>query len=102
MRGMQRLLKREPDCFRKGNLICRYGGDEFVVALKISGMDELVSAVEKLKINIRQFNERSTTPYVIDFIYDVFDPRSGMTVQQFIEHIDNLMYDDKKQGKVNN
>lgn len=87
--------------FGKENLICRYGGDEFVVALKISGMDELVSKVERLKANVKEFNERSTTQYCIDFSvgYDIFDPKSGMTIQQFIKHIDHLMYEDKKREK---
>jgi diguanylate cyclase (GGDEF) domain len=88
--------------FGKENLICRYGGDEFLVALKISGMNDLACAVENFRANIKEFNERSTTPYCINFSvgYDVFDPKTGMPVQQFIKHIDNLMYDDKKREKI--
>lgn len=87
--------------FGKENLICRYGGDEFVVAIKINGMNDLVCAVENFRAKIKGFNEQSMTPYCINFSvgYDVFDPKSGMSVQQFIKHIDNLMYDDKKRGK---
>lgn len=87
--------------FGKENLICRYGGDEFIIALKISGMEELARAVERLKANVKEFNELSAAQYRIDFSvgYDVFDPNSGRTVQQFIKHIDHLMYEDKKRGK---
>lgn len=69
--------------------------------MKISGMEELIRAVERLKANVKAFNERSAAQYRIDFSvgYDVFDPKSGRTVQQFIKHIDYLMYEDKKRGK---
>ena len=47
------------DSFRKEDLICRYGGDEFVIALKVRGVDDLVNAVERLKTNTKKFNEHT-------------------------------------------
>jgi GGDEF domain-containing protein len=34
--------------------------------------------------------------------YDIFDINTEITVEQFIHHIDNLMYEDKKKNKKNN
>lgn len=89
------------DSFRKKDIICRYGGDEFVVVLKVSGMAELSNIVEKLKTNIINFNKRKKLPYSINFSvgFDIFDCNSNMTIQQFISHIDNLMYEDKSRHK---
>lgn len=87
--------------FRKEDLICRYGGDEFIIVLTVSGMDDLVNAVERFKINTKEFNKQAKFPYSVNFSvgFDILDRKSDMTVQQFIRHIDSLMYDDKSRKK---
>ncbi len=87
--------------FRKEDIICRYGGDEFVVVLKVVGMVELTNMVERLKTNTNKFNENNDLLYSINFSigFDILDCKSGMTIQQFIKHIDNLMYEDKSRNK---
>lgn len=89
-----RILKAS---FRREDLICRYGGDEFVIIMKIRGMADLADAVERLQTNARKFNESKAFPCLISFSmgYDVLDSESGITVQQFLRHIDSLMYADK-------
>lgn len=86
---------------RKEDIICRYGGDEFVVVLKVSGIVELSNIVERLKTNLKNFNKRKMFPYSINFSvgYDIFDCKSNMTIEQFVSHIDNLMYEDKSRNK---
>ncbi len=88
--------------FRKEDIICRYGGDEFVVVLKVAGMIELTNMVERLKTNTNKFNKNNDLLYSINFSigFDILDCKSGMTIQQFIKHIDNLMYEDKSRNKA--
>ena len=88
--------------FRKEDIICRYGGDEFVVVLKVVGMVELTNMVERLKTNTNKFNKNNDLLYSINFSigFDILDCKSGMTIQQFIKHIDNLMYEDKSRNKA--
>ncbi|MEA5040315.1 MAG: diguanylate cyclase [Clostridiaceae bacterium] len=89
------------ESFRKEDIICRYGGDEFVIALKVSGKIELSKMVERLKKNIDDFNKSSELPYSINFSvgFDILDYKSNMSIQQFIKHIDALMYEDKSRNK---
>lgn len=89
------LLKKS---FRKEDFISRYGGDEFVIIIEIDNESQLISAVERLKDNVENFNEKKLAPYAINLSigYDILDSKSGMTVQQFLKHIDSLMYEDKK------
>lgn len=90
------ILKKS---FRKEDFIARYGGDEFIVIIRIDERAELENAVNRLQKNVEQFNERKITPYIISIGigYDIFNPK--MTMQQFLEHIDSLMYEDKKNKK---
>ncbi|WP_267459223.1 GGDEF domain-containing protein [Caproicibacter fermentans] len=88
--------------FRREDLICRFGGDEFVVVLKIKEGGDLTDAVKRLKTNTRTFNERTEFPYSINFSvgFGVYDRESGMSVQQFMKRIDLFMYEDKRRKKT--
>lgn len=88
--------------FSKNDLICRFGGDEFFVLLQVFDREELHDKVKWLKANERKFNTQKITPYSISFSigYDIYDGSSGMTYQQFLKHIDLLMYEHKKSNRV--
>lgn len=93
-----RILKT---CFRKEDFVSRYGGDEFAIIIEINEKSELLNSVNRIKENMEQFNKKKVTPYELSLSigYDILDPTSGMTIEQFLKHIDNLMYEDKKRQK---
>lgn len=88
--------------FRKKDMVCRYGGDEFVVILERAEKLEVVQAVERIYQNVLLENAREKLPYTISFSigYDIFNSKSGMTANEFLERIDSLMYQNKKSMKV--
>lgn len=88
--------------FRREDLVCRYGGDEFVVILKILEDSDLARAVGRIRENVRRYSERAEVPFALSFSIgsDIYDYDSGLSAQQFLRHIDSLMYADKKGGKI--
>ena len=84
--------------FKKNDMICRYGGDEFVVIFERETRKEVEDAIELLNQNARILNAKEKLPFLISFSigYDIFDSGSGMTTHQFLERIDDLMYTNKK------
>jgi len=87
--------------FRKTDMICRYGGDEFVVIIDREREEQVSEALNKLEQNIGKFNGKGKHPYSLRFSigYDIFDFASGTDSREFMNHIDTLMYENKKQVK---
>jgi diguanylate cyclase (GGDEF)-like protein len=95
LKSTAKILKRT---FRKNDFIARYGGDEFVIVMDIKERADLNRAVHRLKENLKQFNDQKTAPYTLSLSvgYDLYTFMPGFTIQKFLKHIDDLMYQDKQ------
>ncbi len=93
------ILKRS---FRESDFVARYGGDEFLVLFNIKCRQDLNNAVERIRKNTELMNQKRQIPFKLSLSmgYDVFDSNSGITLNQFFKHIDELMYKDKKKQRV--
>lgn len=87
----------------KDDFVARYGGDEFAIIIEVNENTDLIKTVNRIRENIYKFNAKKLTPYEISLSigFDIFDFGSGIAIQQFLKHIDDLMYEDKKK-KIEN
>ncbi len=84
-------------CIDSQEMLARYGGDEFIIVLNTYDEKTLVSIVEKIKDVIQKFNQSKTREYTlgISMGYAVYDRELYPNAEQFIKHIDRMMYRNK-------
>lgn len=93
------LLK---SCLQTGGLIARYGGDEFCIVLDISNKSELESLVCRINNCVEEHNHSGSSVYNLEFSmgYAVYDYDSHKSAEEFLKHVDMLMYQNKKACKT--
>jgi len=86
---------------RRNDFVSRYGGDEFILILDISSYEGLLLMVTRITTAIKRYNQMKVRPYKLSVCmgYAVYDFESGMDAVQFLDHIDSLMYKEKRRNK---
>lgn len=90
-----KLLK---SCLRADDFIARFGGDEFCIILNISDKDDLEAMVCRINSSIEAHNKIESHMYSIGFSmgYAVYDKKLHVGAEDFLKHIDTLMYQQKQ------
>ena len=89
LRNMAQIIKF---CVRKTDFAARYGGDEFVLAVRTEkGIDDLM---DKINESLNLYNINNGKPYKIKIIYgfDAFFSDDTRRIDDFLNHINNLMH----------
>jgi diguanylate cyclase (GGDEF)-like protein len=90
-------------CIGKDDFAARYGGDEFVLAIKVEKDAEAVirKVMDEIQFVINIFNEREICPFklAISYGYDVFTADGRQPIAEFMKHIDSLMYKHKQERR---
>jgi len=87
--------------FRSGEFISRYGGDEFIVVMQATSIDDVTAAVNRFINSINQFNAMNTNPWELSVSigYDFYDPAtSELNIDELLSHVDKLMYKAKAES----
>jgi len=87
--------------FRKSDMICRYGGDEFIVLIDRKNEAEAEADIAKLRENVQRYNEKKKLPCEIRFSigYEMFGIENQNSAKEFLERLDALMYRDKRSSR---
>ncbi len=97
LRQAVELIRR---VLRKSDVIARCGGDEFLIVADCDSPAELDALMDDIRSSFSEFNSQAKLPYQLDCsvggaIYD----SSYTSIEQFLNHVDNLMYGQKRQKK---
>ncbi|MDR2137470.1 MAG: diguanylate cyclase [Synergistaceae bacterium] len=98
LKRMTWLLERQ---LRSGDVLCRYGGDEFLVILPKCAMAAAEAVWERIEREIQLLNESGKLPYPVSLSHGgaVFDPLAPVSIDELIGEADVKMYEEKAEHK---
>ncbi|MEG6585406.1 ABC transporter substrate binding protein [Dendrosporobacter sp. 1207_IL3150] len=88
---------------RKSDIICRFGGDEFLLVFPDSDIEQAKSIWERIEDNISTHNSSGIKPYNLSVSrgFAQFDKNERLTVDEFVIIADKAMYEEKSYTKEN-
>ena len=90
-------------CIKKNDFVARFGGDEFVLMTRggKDPQDNVIELVKKIQKEVDQFNVTGLRPFKLEisYGYDVFVQDGRRSVEDFMAHIDSLMYKHKQERR---
>jgi diguanylate cyclase (GGDEF)-like protein len=86
---------------KKTDILARLGGDEFAIFIEGGSQDVLEKTIRHICLCLDDYNKGASKNYKLgcSFGADIFSA-DYKTVEQFLHHVDNLLYDNKKEKKA--
>ena len=89
--------------FRDGDIVCRYGGEEFIVIAPGTAMDPICNRVEGLRRAVRElsieFRGQSLGPVTMSFGIDGWDANSVARPEDMVGRADQALFRAKRLGR---
>ncbi|TFG93336.1 MAG: sensor domain-containing diguanylate cyclase, partial [Candidatus Atribacteria bacterium] len=86
---------------RKMDIICRIGGDEFLLIFLENSLNDASFIRGRLNKSLKKLNQKLAKPYEIDFSIglSVYDPSNPLSIEELIRIADENMYEEKEKKK---
>ncbi|MDP2945254.1 MAG: GGDEF domain-containing protein, partial [Atribacterota bacterium] len=98
---LKEAVKIFKSTLREVDIICRMGGDEFLLIFPDSSPKDISLIRERLDKNLEKLNQNLNRLYKISFSIglSVYDPFNPQPVEKLIHLADQAMYEDKSKKK---
>lgn len=98
LQGLAHLMQVN---LRSTDLLARFGGEEFVIALPNTTVDQAKAIMQDIldKVRVKPVAQNEGQTFSITFSAGVAEWQVGMTVAEWVAKADDAMYQAKQQGK---
>ena len=86
---------------RRGDIIIRIGGDEFLIVFINRQMSDIERVWAKIKEDFERKNKSGKYRYNIRVSKGIIEYKKGMNIEDCLVEADKLMYQEKKRHKIN-
>ncbi len=95
---LREAVKLFKSTLREVDIICRLGGDEFLLIFPENSLDDAHLIEERLNKNLEKLNRKLAKSYKIDFSVGIscYDPDNPLSIDELILTADKKMYEEKK------
>ena len=99
---LKEVTKLFKSTLREIDIICRIGGDEFLLTFPDSALKDSAIIKKRLYKNLTQLNKTLKKSYQISFSlgFSCYDPAHPQSIDELIRIADNKMYEEKKNKKL--
>ena len=86
---------------RKVDIICRLGGDEFLLILSDTSPEKAPQIRGRINKNLKKLNQKLAKSYKINFSIGLshYNPSNPLSIEELIKIADDNMYEEKKKKK---
>jgi diguanylate cyclase (GGDEF)-like protein/PAS domain S-box-containing protein len=100
---LKKVVQLFKSTLREIDIICRMGGDEFLLIFPDSSLDDAPLIRERINKNLEKLNQKLNRPYKISFSIGLshYNPSNPLSIEELIKIADENMYKEKKKKKEN-
>jgi len=98
---LKKVVQLFKSTLREADIICRLGGDEFLLIFPENSLNDASLIRERLNKNLKKLNQRLAKPYEIGFSIGLsyYNPANPLSIEELIKIADENMYKEKKKKK---
>ena len=98
--ALRTIVQLVKSVLQKNDIIARAGGDEFLILLDCNTREQIEATVNLIKARIQEHNKTSNKEYHLDCSIgaELYDSEFS-DFDQFMRHVDSLMYHNKRKKK---
>ncbi len=87
--------------FRESDILCRFGGDEFVALAMLAHSEAVASMIERVRTNAEDWNKDASRPYSLSLSLGraVYDPARPRSLDDLLSEADGDMYKEKRRRR---